>query len=325
VVRDRFPLGPRSSHVGLWALRSGALVAAVLVVAGCSGSANTSDRPGAADTAAAEASDPRGRRASDTPTWRFVPATRAEGDSVVLPVIFTDGTSAELIYPRRLEIAALGLAPYGSAALHGKSAVPGRDDDVARDFLILHGDVHDYLTQPNRPKPPSPIARYEAADGQSVGFWNLPHPEPSYLGFQFGRWAVLVYDYPADGESGGAAMTDAERAAWSASFSGRETADGFLLLRGSGPLRLARAGETAGPQLSFGSVGEPPWFALYPGPCKPHRDQTQLVDGKLVEWTPGFADWCLSDTMRIHARGRGPVIEGLIRGLAVRDVTVADG
>jgi hypothetical protein len=176
------------------------------------------------------------------------------------------------------------------------------------------------------PQPPSPIARYEAADGQSVGFWNLPHPEePNYLGFQFGRWAVLVYDYPADEESGAAAMTDAERAAWSASFSGRETADGFLLLRGSGPLRLARAGETAGPQLSFGSVGQPPWFALYPGPCKPHRDQTQLVHGKLVEWTPGFADWCLSDTMRIHARGRGPVIDGLIRGLAVRDVTLADG
>jgi hypothetical protein len=130
---------------------------------------------------------------------------------------------------------------------------------------------------------------------QPAGLWNLPRPEPNYLGFQFGRWAVLVYDYPADGESGGTAMTDHERAAWSASFSGRETSDGFLLLRGSGPLRLARAGETAGPQLSFGSVGEPPWFALYPGACEPHRDQTQLVHGKLVAWTPGFANWCLSD------------------------------
>jgi hypothetical protein len=310
--------------VGLWALRSGALVAAVLVVAGCGGSVDTSDRRGAADTAAVEASDPQGRQAGDTRSWRFVPATHAEGHSVVLPVTFTDGTSAELVYPRRLAIAALGLTPYGSATLRGKSAVPGRSDKVGRDFLILHGEVHDYLARSRLPKPPSPITRYQAADGQSVGLWNLPHPEPNYLGFQFGPWAVLVYDYPADEESGAAAMTDAERAAWSASFSGRETADGFLLLRGSGPLRLARAGETAGPQLSFGSVGEPPWFALYPGPCKPHRDQTQLVHGKLVSWSPGFASWCLSDRMRIHARGRGPVIEGLIRGLAVRDVTLAD-
>jgi hypothetical protein len=311
--------------VGLWVLRSGALVAAVLVVAGCGGSVDTSDRPGAADSAAVEESDPQGRRAGDTRSWRFVPATRAEGDSVVLPVTFTDGTRAELVYPQRLQIAALGLAPYGSATLRRRSPVPGRSDDVGRDFLILHGEVHDYLARSGLPKPASPVARYQAADGQTVGFWNLPHPEPNYLGFQFGRWAVLVYDYSTDGESGDAAMTDAERASWSASFSGQETADGFLLLNGSGPLRLARAGETAGPQLSFGSVGEPPWFALYPGPCKPHRDQTQLVHGKLVEWTPGFADWCLSDTMRIHARGRGPVINGLIRGLAVRDVTLADG
>ena len=311
--------------MGFWALRSGALVAAVLVVAGCGGSVDTSDRRGATHTAAGEETDPQGRRAGDTRSWRFVPATRAEGDSVVLPVTFTDGTSAELVYPWRRGIAALGVAPYGSATLRGKSPVAGRSDKVGRDLLILHGEVHDYLARSRWPKPPSVIARYKAADGQSVGFWNLPHPEPNYLGFQFGRWAVLVYDYPADEESGGAAMTDAERAAWSASFSGRETADGFLLLNGSGPLRLARAGETAGPQLSFGSVGRPPWFALYPGPCKPHRDQTQLVHGKLVEWTPGFADWCLSDTMRIHARGRGPVIDRLIRGLAVRGVTLADG
>ena len=46
---------------------------------------------------------------------------------------------------------------------------------------------------------------------------------------------------------------------------GRETASGFLRLEGAGPLRLARAGEHAGPQLSFGSVGRPPWFALDPG------------------------------------------------------------
>jgi hypothetical protein len=244
---------------------------------------------------------------------------------VLLPVTFTDGTSAELIYPRRLAIAALGLSAYGSATLHGKSPVPGRSDDVGRDFRILYGEVHDYLARSNWAKPPSPIAWYRAADGQSVGFWDLPPPEPNYLTFQFGRWAVLVYDYPAYGESGGAAMTDAERAAWAASFSGQETAEGFLVLRGSGPLRLARAGEHAGPELSFGSVGRPPWFALYPGPCKPHRDQAQLVHGKLVSWTPGFASWCLSDAMRVHARGRGAVIDGLIRGLAVRDVALADG
>ena len=242
--------------MGFWALRSGALVAAVLVVAGCGGSVDTSDRRGATHTAAGEETDPQGRRAGDTRSWRFVPATRAEGDRVVLPVTFTDGTSAELVYPRRLGIAALGVAPYGSATLRGKSPVAGRSDKVGRDLLILHGEVHDYLARSRWPKPPSVIARYKAADGQSVGFWNLPHPEPNYLGFQFGRWAVLVYDYPADEESGGAAMTDAERAAWSASFSGRETADGSFCSMGPGrfgspgpgrlPVRSSRSGRLGG-------------------------------------------------------------------------------
>ena len=50
------------------------------------------------------------------------------------------------------------------------------------------------------------------------------------LGLRFGRWVVLVYDYEAAG-----AMTDAERASWAATFSGRETDGGFLLLEGSGP------------------------------------------------------------------------------------------
>jgi hypothetical protein len=46
--------------MGLCALRSGAVVAAVLLVAGCGGSVDTSDRRGAAETAAVEASDPQG-------------------------------------------------------------------------------------------------------------------------------------------------------------------------------------------------------------------------------------------------------------------------
>jgi hypothetical protein len=118
-------------------------------------------------------------------------------------------------------------------------------------------------------------------------------------------------------------MTGAERVSWAASFSGRETEDGFLLLEGSGPLRLARAGESAGPQLTF-SEGKPIRdLTLYPSRCRPHRDQTRLIDGKLVQWSGGFADWCLSDSMRIQASGSREFIGALIRELDVRNVTIA--
>lgn len=243
---------------------------------------------------------------------------------MVLPVTFTDGTSAKLVYPPKLGIAALGIGPYGSGRLHSSSATAGRSDVVGRDFWIFYGRIEDVLASLNGGKPPRLLAQYEGLYGQTVGFWDIRSDEDAdYLGFQFESWGVLVYDYAATGASPGAAMTDAEQASWAANFSGEETADGFLLLEGVGPLRLARAGEHAGPQLSFGTVEPARSFTLYSGECRPHRNQTRRVHGKLVEWSRGFADWCLSRSMRAHASGSDGFIADLIRDLEVSDVTLA--
>lgn len=251
-----------------------------------------------------------------------MPATYGEGDRVVLPVTFPDRTSAEVVYPPELDIAGLGVFPYGSGTLHGKSPTPGRSDFVARDFWIRYGDLERVLALRNGGGPPVLLAEYEGVGGQPVGLWDLRSDKIAqhHLGFQFGRWAVLVYDYAG----GGAAMTDAERATWAASFSGRETGDGFLLLQASGPLRLARASEHAGPELTF-SEGKPTRaLSLYPGKCRPHQGQDRLVYGKRVQWSKGFADWCLSDSMRIHASGSRDFIGALIRALEVRQIVLAD-
>jgi hypothetical protein len=248
----------------------------------------------------------------------FVPATYREGDHVVLPVVFTDGTRAELVYPPSLDIADLDVFPYGSGTLRGKSTTRGRSDFVARNFWIRNGKLKDVVELRNSGRRPRLLANYEGRDGQPVGFWDLGTDDTAhYLGFQFGRWAVLVYDYVGAG-----AMTDAERASWAASFTGSETEDGFLLLEGSGSLRLARAGDHAGPQLTFADVSPTREFALYPGECRPHRDQTRLIDGRHVQWSRGFADWCLSDSMRIHAGGPREFVGPLIRELEARDVTI---
>jgi hypothetical protein len=243
----------------------------------------------------------------------FIPDTRREGDDVVVPLTFPDGTTAELVYPLNLDLAALGVFPYASGRLQGKSPIAGRGDVVGRDFWIRRGDVEELLERRNGGRRPELLAQHEGADGATVGFWDLDADGTRKLGFQFGRWAVLVYDYV-----GAAAMTDAERASWAASFSGRETADGFLVLEASGPLRLARAGEHAGPQLTFSATDPRRELTLYPGPCRPHRDQQRVVAGKRVEWSGGFADWCLSESMRIHAGGTRRFIGALIGNLAVR-------
>jgi hypothetical protein len=312
---DLFSVSARILVVSVRFFRLIPVAVGLLVLSGCGGGVDDGQR---SDTeAAAETS----RADSDNDDLRFVPATYREGNRVVLPITFPDGTSAELVYPPEFDVASLGVLPYGSGTLHGKSPTRGRSDFVARDFWIRYGDLEHILTRRNDSRPPKLLAQYDGS-GQSVGLWDLRSDKlvQHHLGFQFGRWVVLVYDYP-----GGGAMTDDERAAWAASFSGRETADGFLLLEASSPLRLARAGDHAGPGLSFWEDEPERGFSLYPGKCSPHRDQDQRVHGKLVEWGAGHADWCLSDSMRIHVSGNREFTGALIRALEVRQVVLADG
>jgi hypothetical protein len=291
-----------------------ALVLALLVLAGCGGRGN---EPLAQydEGAAAEV-----RARSGDGELGFVPPTYREGGRVVLPITFPDGSRAELLYPPELEIAQLGVFPYTSGTLRRISPTPARGDSVARDFVIHYGDLDALLVSRNEGKPPRLLAQYEGGDGQTVGLWDFGWNDTAhYLGFQFGRWAVLVYDYIAEG----AAMTEAERASWAASFAGRKTDEAFLLLEGSGPLRLARVGEHAGPRLTF-SAGEPTRaLLLFPGECRPHPDQTLLVDGTRVQWHGRFASWCLSGSMNVHAEGSRDFIGALIRGLEVRNVAIA--
>jgi hypothetical protein len=106
--------------------------------------------------------------------------------------------------------------------------------------------------------------------------------------------------------------------------SGRETEDGFLLLEGEPPLTLQPTGSAYGPTLAFGSVELARSLTLYPGRCAPHQDQDKVVHGKPVQWSKGFADWCLSTSMRIPASGRDAFIGALIRDLETRNVQLAE-
>jgi hypothetical protein len=248
----------------------------------------------------------------------FVPPTSREGARVAMPLTFPDDTSAELVYPLGLRLERFTIRPYSSARLQGRSPSPVRGDVVGRDFIVDYGEVTDVMTARDGGRPPRLLAEYEGAHGQRVGFWDVRWSgNVHYLAFQFGNWAVLVYDYVGAG-----AMTDAEREKYAASFRGRETEDGWLVLEGTGELRLARAGQHAGPQLLF-SKGPARGFQLFPGRCRPHRGQDRIVGGTRVQWSDGFADWCLSDSMRIHAVGKRDFVASLIHALEIRRVAIA--
>lgn len=136
------------------------------VLTGCGGAAHE-QRAQADDSEAAET------RAGGDGDLGFVPATYHDGDRVVLPVTFPDGTTAELVYSPELDLAGIGVFPYGSGTLHGKSPIPGRSDFVARDFWVRYGDLDDVLALRNGGAAPAILAQYEGADGQTVGLWDL--------------------------------------------------------------------------------------------------------------------------------------------------------
>jgi hypothetical protein len=246
---------------------------------------------------------------------RFVPPRYRQNGHVVMPLTFPDGTTAELLYPPRFRLGRFTIRPYGSGRLPRQHPMPPWiGNTVGRDFFIVNRGARVVLARMRRGRAPKIIAEYEMPGGQRVGLWDVG-ADVNYLAFQFGRWAVLVYDYKSAG-----AMTDDERALWVESFSGREADRGWLVVEGDEPLRLARAGEHAGPELMFHMPGRERGFSLYPGKCRPHRDQTRVVGGKQVQWSRGFADWCLSESMRIHASGTRSFVGALISALEVRGV-----
>jgi hypothetical protein len=218
-------------------------VAVVLLVAACGG-ARQGEQPASTQVTAAP------ERPAAAPTEPPQPTTYAEGDRIVMPVTFTDGTTAEITYS-----AELGLAerePFVSAGW-GRLDSPST---IGRDFVVYRVG-EGWSTQFAHAEP---IATYEGFAGATVPFHRgdaVGDREADYLVFRFGGWEVAVYDYAADGELAAARMTEDERATFARSLVGRTTADGFLVLDSRPPLRLAHSGDD-GPSvgLGFGAIGD---------------------------------------------------------------------
>lgn len=250
----------------------------------------------------------------------FAPATHREDGSVVIPVTFPDGTTAELVYPPALDLAGEPFRPYSSGHLSG----------VARDFAIEYGAVEDVLA---RWGGATLVAEYRDGLGGTVGFWDLQSErDADFLAFQFGSWTVLVYDYTLEAAAG-VPMSDDVREQWARSLQGEEAKDGLLVLSALDPLNLAGAGEHAGPELMIG-YGNPRLILLFPGRCEELRagvgglEEDDLVEshGIVMSRSPGFASWCdPGGLMRVHVyQAPGDdYIDRVARGLVIRDVRLA--
>ena len=284
-----------------------ASILAAFLAAACADPATTSSGNGRAtetDSAVSTASP----APSPEPFRAFVPPTRTEGEVVVLPVVFPDGTTAKLIYPPDLDLAGLGARPYWAGC--------------GRDFGFHYYDPYGTVYGGD------PIQTWTRSDGQTVSLWNSVDMEPGvdnqplvYLIFRFGEWTVDVYDY-----GGKAALSEDQRAACAKGLSGSVTDDGWIVISGSGEIDLGGAE----PELEFGGLGgAEPFVLFFPGPCKPESDANEELSstgGVPVSRTKGFGSWChRGEMMRIHVyfSGKPTFVEQLIRDLEIRDVHLA--
>jgi hypothetical protein len=209
---------------------------------------------------------------------------------VILPVVFPDGSTAELRAPPELDLASLGVWPRTSGAI-------GKDATTDRNLLIVHGNPQG-LTAGT-----TPVACYQGADRGQVELWQARDPEVRFwLLFRFGGWTLAVWD----GDAGGL-MGHQDRAAWARSLVGHETAGGWLVLRGRRPLRLG-PDHDGDVQLQLGDLS-PRAVLLWPVQCQPRRGpDTTMIGGHAVD-------------LEVHVHDSdGSFGRAVIEGLQVRNV-----
>ena len=243
----------------------------------------------------------------------FYPTTYREGDQIVMPTTFMDGSTAEVLFAAGLRPGRLGAYGFIAGGL-------GRVD---RSINSRHGDASSF-------KGSGPLATYEGRGGTTVEEWE---PPPDSFGcpnlvFRFGDWFVGVRTCQRE-------LSEQEKAEWARRLSGRQTRNGFLVLEAEAPLTIAETGTHDGPQLLLqGPEGGWPFITLTPLPCDPERppdneDVRTMDDGQRVGFSRGggtsYADWCEDGAMFIQVESTDPgYVEAAAQGLRVRNVSLSE-
>jgi hypothetical protein len=250
-----------------------------------------------------------GERARSSPP--FVPPTSLEGGLVVLPLVFPDGSTAELTYPADVRLAELGVFPNILANHPGDC---GSDPIITR--AGQHGEIYDG---------DAPLATFDGLTGPVELWEGAAGWQPLYLVFRFGPW---WFHMPCQGPRSFVEETGAQ---WAQRLSGRVTETGFLVLSAEPPLELVGpdSGPLFGPELFLDGGRDAPGFVILAlgRACPVGADEDR---------EPGYASRCsevgdgaLQITVQVGV-GPEPVTEegrefvrSVIEGVRVRSLDLA--
>jgi hypothetical protein len=181
-------------------------------------------------------------------TTIFSPPTTSSGAKTDMPITFTDGTTADLLYDPSLDLAGLGVVPSDAGTL-GSISRGGPQFEIDHGGASFVSNEHPVPPPPTVPGPSnSPVSILPAqnnSQGQNVnGDW---------MDFHFGDWRVGVWV-----GTGNEQMSSSDEQAWAQDMTGTVTPSGWLVLGETGSLRLAPYGSPAGagPYLVFGDISK---------------------------------------------------------------------
>ena len=258
-------------------------------------------------------------RARDPKYREFIPPTTRERGEVVVPLVFPDGSSAELVYPPRLRLAQLGVQPAVSVGIERDTSRFLHE----RFLMITKTPLRGRLTSGDEP-----VEVYRGPTGK-VTVWQTKDKSdllyPIFMHFRIGSWNVIVGDGNA-----GTFMGRENRRVWAGNLAGYETASGFPVPEPRPPLAFATGSGLPDIYLSTCSR----FLELRLGRCadlagaKLASNQTaRRIRGVTVQQnqTGGTfgANWCTSSRqLSVYVTDRSErFVDRVVEGLRVRNVS----
>ena len=233
----------------------------------------------------------------------LVPDTHPDDGKVAMPVTFPDGTTAEFVYPKGLDLAGLGARPYAGFELPSCCVGSVWLPEGGEAFFAEHSEL---------------VTTLQTDEGQPLHLWTPPSGygeeggPVSYLVFKYGVWDVAIEISLVASE-----VNREEFAQWARYLDGRATDDDFLVLRPRPPLRRYAADSPGTNWLAFGSPDLPHLIATPERSCTPIRPSYDF-SGRME------AVAMCQDGIEINAYGSEEFVRGVGKGLQVRNVTLAD-
>jgi hypothetical protein len=236
----------------------------------------------------------------------FVAPTYREGDLLVMPVVFPDGTTSEVLLPPDARVESF--LPTGRTWMNLAAG-----SDAGRGVSLSYGTLADTLKSGD-----ASVECYDGAHGVvevwRSGWEDLPH----WMFFPLGSWTARV----GDGNLGRFLDTE-ERESWAANLSATEKDGGWPVIEPTDELTFGLHGtKTHEVELEFWEDGGKRGVLLWPVACKP--DPADKISHDLHDtW---FANLCFpDDPMIVHVYGEHD--ENFVRSLAedldVRSVRLA--